>query len=39
VIGPVFNDDFGDVYGSIFALRSDGFSREETRQFAERVRQ
>ena len=39
VIGPVFNDDFGDVYGSIFALRSDGFSREETRQYAERVRQ
>jgi multidrug efflux pump subunit AcrB len=39
VIGPVFNDDFGDVYGSIFALRSDGFSREETRQFAERARQ
>lgn len=39
VIGPVFNDDFGDVYGSIFALRSDGFSREETRRFAERVRQ
>ena len=22
VVGPVFNDDFGDVYGSIFALRS-----------------
>jgi multidrug efflux pump len=39
VIGPVFNDDFGDVYGSIFALRSDGFSREETRVYAERVRQ
>jgi len=39
VIGPVFNDDFGDVYGSIFALRSDGFSREETRIYAERVRQ
>ncbi|MFM7506535.1 MAG: efflux RND transporter permease subunit, partial [Rubrivivax sp.] len=39
VIGPVFNDNFGDVYGSIFALRSDGFSREETRRFAERVRQ
>jgi multidrug efflux pump len=39
VIGPVFNDDFGDVYGSIFALRADGFSREETRVYAERVRQ
>jgi multidrug efflux pump len=26
VIGPVFNDDFGDVYGSIYALSADGFS-------------
>ncbi|MBL8347748.1 MAG: efflux RND transporter permease subunit [Rubrivivax sp.] len=39
VIGPVFNDDFGDVYGSIFALSTDGFSREELRVHAERVRQ
>ncbi len=39
VIGPVFNDDFGDVYGSIFALRADGFSREEVRVQAEQVRQ
>jgi multidrug efflux pump len=39
VIGPVFNDDFGDVYGSIFALQADGFSREETRVYADRVRQ
>jgi multidrug efflux pump len=38
VIGPVFNDDFGDVYGSIFALSADGFSDEELRVFAERVR-
>ena len=39
VIGPVFNDDFGDVYGSIYALTADGFSREEMRVHAERVRQ
>ena len=39
VIGPVFNDDFGDVYGSIFALQADGFSREEVRVQAEQVRQ
>ena len=31
VIGPVFNDDFGDVYGSIYALSADGFSDEELR--------
>ncbi len=39
VIGPVFNDDFGDVYGSIFALSADGFSPEELRMAADRVRQ
>ncbi|MBL8329858.1 MAG: efflux RND transporter permease subunit [Rubrivivax sp.] len=38
VIGPVFNDDFGDVYGSIFALTADGFTREEMREKAEDVR-
>ncbi len=39
VVGPVFNDDFGDVYGSIFALSADGFSREELRVYSDRVRQ
>ena len=39
VVGPVFNDDFGDVYGSIVALSADGFSQEEVRVFAERVKQ
>jgi multidrug efflux pump subunit AcrB len=39
VVGPVFNDDFGDVYGSIYALSADGFSREELRVQAEQVRQ
>jgi multidrug efflux pump len=38
VIGPSFNDDFGDVYGSIFALSADGFSDEELRRFADTVR-
>ncbi|MCW7541477.1 efflux RND transporter permease subunit [Aquabacterium sp. A7-Y] len=39
VIGPFFNDEFGDVFGSIYALSADGFSYEELRQHAERVRQ
>ncbi|MFY9460193.1 MAG: efflux RND transporter permease subunit [Aquabacterium commune] len=39
VLGPVFNDDFGDVYGSIYALQADGFTQEELRVQAERVRQ
>ncbi|MBI5925847.1 MAG: efflux RND transporter permease subunit [Aquabacterium sp.] len=38
VIGPFFNDEFGDVYGSIYALSADGFSQEELRQFADRAR-
>ena len=38
VIGPFFNDDFGDVYGSIFALQADGFSDEDLRVQAERIR-
>lgn len=38
VIGPLFNDEFGDVYGSILALSADGFSREELREHADRVR-
>jgi multidrug efflux pump len=38
VARPVFNDDFGDAYGSIFALSADGFSEEELRVFAENLR-
>jgi multidrug efflux pump len=39
VVGPVFNDDFGDVYGTIYALQADGFTQEELRVHAEAVRQ
>ena len=39
VIGPFFNDEFGDVYGSIYALSADGFTDEELREQADRVRQ
>jgi len=38
VAGPYFNDRFDDVYGSIYALTSDGFSYEEMREKAERIR-
>ncbi len=37
--GPFFNDEFGDVYGVIYALESDGFSYAETKTFADDVRQ
>jgi multidrug efflux pump subunit AcrB len=39
VIGPAFNDDFGDVFGSIFAVSADGFSNEDLRRHAERLRE
>src|SRR6185503_7660035 len=37
-IGPFFNDDFGDVYGVIYALTSDGFTYRELRDYAEFIR-
>ena len=39
VQGPFFNDEFGDVYGVIYAIESDGFSYAETKVFADDVRQ
>jgi multidrug efflux pump len=37
--GPFFNDDFGDVYGVIYALESEGFDYAEVKTFADSVRQ
>ncbi len=37
--GPFFNDDFGDVYGVIYALEADGFSYAEVKIVADDVRQ
>jgi multidrug efflux pump len=39
VQGPFFNDEFGDVYGVIYALEADGFSYAEVKTFADDVRQ
>jgi multidrug efflux pump subunit AcrB len=39
VQGPYFNDEFGDVYGVIYALESDGFNYAELKTFADDVRQ
>jgi multidrug efflux pump len=38
VAGPYFNDRFDDVYGNIYALTSDGFTFEEMRDQAEKIR-
>ncbi len=40
VIGPAFNDEYGDVYGVIYALEADtGYSYAELKDFADDVRQ
>jgi multidrug efflux pump subunit AcrB len=39
VQGPFFNDEFGDTFGSIFALSGDGFTMAEVKQYADFVRQ
>lgn len=39
VNGPFFNDEFGDTYGSIFALSGDGFTYAQVKEYADFVRQ
>lgn len=39
VLGPFFNDEFGDTYGSIFSLAGDGFTYAELKDYADLVRQ
>ena len=38
VQGPVFNDDFGDTFGTIYAFTADGFSFRELRDYVESAR-
>ncbi|MCA3278581.1 MAG: efflux RND transporter permease subunit [Roseomonas sp.] len=38
VIGPGFNDDFGDTFGMIFGFTADGFGHRELRDQVEAVR-
>ncbi|MFN3985337.1 MAG: efflux RND transporter permease subunit [Rhodocyclaceae bacterium] len=38
VIGPSFNDEFGDTYGNIFALVGEGFDNAELKRYAEAIR-
>ncbi|HRO59056.1 MAG TPA: efflux RND transporter permease subunit [Burkholderiaceae bacterium] len=38
-IGPFYNDEFGDVFGTIYAFTGDGFTHEELRRIVEDVRQ
>jgi multidrug efflux pump subunit AcrB len=38
VIGPGFNDDFGETFGIVYAFTADGFTRRELRDHVEDVR-
>jgi multidrug efflux pump len=38
VIGPAFNDRFGDVFGNIYAFTSDGLSQRQLRDQVEDIR-
>jgi multidrug efflux pump len=38
VLGPTFNDEFGDVFGIIYAFTADGFTHRELRDYVERIR-
>lgn len=38
VYGPYYDDRFDDVYGSIYAITGDGYTYEEMRQAAEKLR-
>ncbi len=38
IVGPFFNDRFGDTFGIIYGFTSDGFSRRELRDRVEDIR-
>ena len=38
IIGPIVNDEFGDVFGSIVTLTGDGFDLTELKDVADEVR-
>jgi multidrug efflux pump subunit AcrB len=38
VLGPFFNDDFGDTFGIIYGFTADGFTHRELRDYVEQAR-
>jgi multidrug efflux pump subunit AcrB len=38
LIGPGFNDEFGETFGIVYAFTADGFTRRELRDYVEDVR-
>ena len=39
VVGPFFNDEFGDVFGVIYALQGEGYSHADLKRVADDIRQ
>ncbi len=37
IVGPFFNDEFGDTFGNIYALTGEGFDYAVMKDYAERV--
>jgi multidrug efflux pump subunit AcrB len=38
IVGPGFNDEFGDTYGIVYGFTADGFTHRELRDYVEEVR-
>jgi multidrug efflux pump subunit AcrB len=38
LVGPFFNDEFGDVYSAIYQITGEGLGRAELEDYAERLR-
>ncbi|MEP6484779.1 MAG: efflux RND transporter permease subunit, partial [Rudaea sp.] len=38
IVGPFFNDEFGDTFGNIYALTGEGYSDAQFRDYAERIK-
>ncbi len=38
VVGPFFNDRFGDVFGNIYAFTADGLNQRQLRDYVEDIR-
>ena len=38
VLGPYFDDEFGDVFGSVYAITGEGYTPAQLKQYADLVR-
>src|SRR4029079_6624762 len=38
IVGPGFNDEFGDTFGIIYGFTADGFTHRELKDYVEDVR-